>query len=410
MNSEKDLEENYKNKKNNLHEFSKFAKDVSSGHGTTSHKKAGKKRKIILYLIFLLLIGIIILYFMNSEKVAVVQTEIPVVKAIPVNVQTVSKKSIKFYEKTIGTLDNLDVSSVSSEIAGLVLKVNADIGDNIKANQVLVSIDPSEAQNNVNSQLAEIKRIESLLADALKTKNRYSKLIKDGFVSQSELDTITTKIQTYKEDLTTAKSILENGKIRLSRTKIMAPKSGIVQNRYVTEGTYVAIGAKVFDIVNNSNLTVIASLPETFTYIVKSGQEVDLKIAGIDQHIKSKIKQLKPLIDEQSRNIQVIIDLPTNNLNLKAGATVEVTIYTANKDNVIVVPEKAVVLRMNGKVVYVLTSDNRVIETPVETGVYQDGIVEIISGLKGEETIVLDGANYLSDKATVEVMQPQTTK
>ncbi len=366
--------------------------------------KSSKKKKVLIYLILFLALGSSFLFYMNSSKdKKVSQDNDKKSVSTPVAVKSIARSDFKVFEKTIGSISNLDINSVASEVSGLVKKVNVDIGDTVKAGSIIAVIDSDEARNNLVSQEAEIKRIEALLADSRKTQNRYRELIKDGFVSQAELDTLDTNIKSYQEQLVNAKAVLANSRIKLDKAIVKAPTSGVIQQRYIAAGTFVSVSTPIVDIVNNKNLMVIASLPESFSYRLKKNQEVTLKVTGTDIVISSKIKELKPVIDEQSRSISLIIDIPANNYNLKPGGTLEVYISMEDKKGSIIVPESSVILRIAGKVVYVLNENNTVTEVPVKTGAYQDGLVEILTGLKGNETVVVDGAGFLTDKAVVSV-------
>ncbi|MCL2567728.1 MAG: efflux RND transporter periplasmic adaptor subunit [Alphaproteobacteria bacterium] len=393
-----DLEEEEKNKEirdSNDRNFN----DEDSG------KKPSAKKKIIIYLIVLLAAGSAFLFFMNSSKnkAKVPAGQQRTAATIPVVVKKIHRQDFQVYEKTIGSISNLDINTVSAEVSGLVERINVNIGDTVKVGDVIAVVDSRELKNNVNSQEAEIQRLSALLADAKRTQSRYQKLIKDGFVSQADMDTLNTSIKTYQEQLVNARAVLSNSKIQLARSSIRAPQEGMIQQRYIAVGTLVSNTTSIVDIVNNKNLMVIASMPEGFSHRLKSNQEVTLRVSGTDISLKTKIKELKPVIDEQSRSVSLIIYIPKNDYNLKPGGTLEVYISMENRKDAVVVPESAVILRLAGKVVYVLNEDNSVSEFPVKTGVTQDGLVEVLSGLRGDENIVVDGASYLSDKAKVSI-------
>ncbi|MDR2008813.1 MAG: efflux RND transporter periplasmic adaptor subunit [Alphaproteobacteria bacterium] len=367
--------------------------------------KKSSKKKIIIYLIIILAVASAFMYFMNSSKNKAKNAAAPTRSAsvIPVITQQIHRQDFQVYEKTIGSISNLDINTVSAEVSGLVERINVNIGDTVKVGDIIAVVDSRTLRNNVDSQEAEIKRLSALLADAQRTQSRYKKLIKDGFVSQADLDSLNTSIKTFQEQLVNARAVLSNSKIQLAKSSIRAHQDGMIQQRYIAVGTLVSNSSPIVDIVNNKNLMVIASMPESFSSRLRSDQEVSLHISGTDIALKSKIKELKPMIDEQSRSVSLIIYIPKNNYNLKPGGTMEVYISMEHKKDAVLVPEASVILRLAGKVVYVLNEDNTVNEIPVKTGVYQDGLVEILSGLRGDETIIVDGANFLSDKAKVSI-------
>jgi multidrug efflux pump subunit AcrA (membrane-fusion protein) len=93
----------------------------------------------------------------------------------------------------------------------------------------------------------------------------------------------------------------------------------------------------------------------------------------------------------------------------RGGGTVNAQVVTGRKENAVVVPEQSVVLRPAGKVVY-LVEDGKAIQRIVETGIRKDGFIEILSGLSGGETVVADGAGFLTNNAPVAVARPRGEK
>jgi hypothetical protein len=119
--------------------------------------------------------------------------------------------------------------------------------------------------------------------------------------------------------------------------------------------------------------------------------------------VEGVIDELRPTVSEGSRALDVIARFD-NPAGLLAGGTVDASVVIDTKRDVVVVPEQSVVLRPAGKVVYALT-EGKVAQRVVETGVKQDGVVEIVRGLEGGVTVALDGAGFLSDGAAVTVRE-----
>ena len=188
----------------------------------------------------------------------------------------------------------------------------------------------------------------------------------------------------------------------LQKSVIKSKIQGIVQERSISKGNFVSIGTPLFTIVDNSNLLILANYPQFFSSILKKNQPVVVDI-GEDRIINTKIKEIKPIVDSDTRSLQIIVSLPNNSYKLKPGETVNVSVVTQRKTNVIVVKEEAVVLRASGKVVYVINPDNTVDERPITTGISQNGVVEVKDGLEIGESIVVDGSGFLSDNAVISI-------
>lgn len=326
------------------------------------------------------------------------------IEVAPINVTTikVTRKTFNVYEETIGIIYNFEANEISSEVAARVLKVNVNLGDHVKKGQVLAVLDPSEFVNNANAQRAEIKRINAVLADQRLTLTRYKKLIKKGFISQADVDSAQADVDSSLASLKNAKATLANNQIKIEKSRIINDKAGIVQDIQVAKGDFANIGTELFNVVDNTHLTVIIGLPESFLPKLHKGAEVLLTVPGREQPVRSTIKELKPLIDETSRSVQVVVEVNNSQLNLKPGGTLPVNVLLERKTNAMVLPEECIVERMAGDVVYVVNPDGRTVsEKLIKAGVNKNGTVEIISGVSVNDTVVLSGAGFLSDKAKI---------
>ena len=164
-------------------------------------------------------------------------------------------------------------------------------------------------------------------------------------------------------------------------------------------GDYVTKGAPLFEVVNQDRLQIHLPFPETVAHLLKIGQPVRLTTPTDPERIvSSTISELRPMVGTGNRAIQTVteVDRPPGWI---AGASVDGTVILQTRQSVMV-PDVSVVMRPKGTVVYVVAGD-RVREVPVTKGQRVNGEVEILSGLPAGETIVRDGAYYLSDGALI---------
>jgi RND family efflux transporter MFP subunit len=123
--------------------------------------------------------------------------------------------------------------------------------------------------------------------------------------------------------------------------------------------------------------------------------------------IEAVVEDIRPTVGEANRAINVIARLD-NPGALKGGGSVDAAVITGRKESALVVPEQSVVLRPAGKVVYLIV-DGKAQQQVVEVGSKQRGMIEITAGLKGGETVALDGAGFLSNGAAVNVKETAKT-
>jgi RND family efflux transporter MFP subunit len=134
--------------------------------------------------------------------------------------------------------------------------------------------------------------------------------------------------------------------------------------------------------------------------------KVRLTTPTSDKVIESVIRELKLMITESNRSVDIIADV-TDEADWQPGASVTGTVVLGQKDAALMVPEQSVVLRPAGEVVY-LIKDDTAYQTVVKTGERQNGMVEIIAGLQDSDTIVVDGAGFLTDQAKIKIADKAT--
>ena len=163
------------------------------------------------------------------------------------------------------------------------------------------------------------------------------------------------------------------------------------------------MGDPIVQIMNNDRLRAHVPFPEKFARKLKPGLPIELESPIVEEKIVVKIAELKPQLISDSLAIDVIADI-VNQPNWQAGGSVRGTVIFNEIKN-LSVPEQSVILRPAGEVVYVIIKIMLHSERIVQTGISQNGVTEIISGLELNEIIAVDGAPYLTDQAKVNISQ-----
>lgn len=174
----------------------------------------------------------------------------------------------------------------------------------------------------------------------------------------------------------------------------------------VAPGDYVKVGDPMFQLVGTSLVHAHLPFPESAGPRLRIGQPVRITsplVPGVVVH--AKIDEIRPTITASSRALDVIVKFESDG-KFRGGGTVNAQVVTGRKEHAVVVPEQSVVLRPAGKVVY-LVQEGRAVQRVVETGVRKDGMIEIVSGLAGGETVAADGAGFLTNGAPVAVARPR---
>lgn len=325
----------------------------------------------------------------------------PPAKATIITVTQSASKNLEITEETIGSLESLIDPGMGSEIAGKVIKVLAHAGQDVRKGQLMAILDPTDYDLQQREAEAEIARIEALLANQARLVERNEKLVQKNFISQTALDETTTQQTALHEQLEGAKARLAGIEHNSSKTKVYSPIDGRVEKQIVSPGDFVKQGDSLFQLIGTQRLRAHLPFPESVTAKLKPGQTVRLSTPTVPNLVfTTTIKEIKPLIGA-NRAADVIADV-VNQSGWQGGASVNASVVLGTHKNAVIVPEASVVLRPAGEVVYAI-SGNKAKQHVVRVGLRQQGVVEILEGLKAGETVAVDGAAYLTDGAEVKI-------
>jgi len=318
-----------------------------------------------------------------------------------VTVTQVKNQAVETSEEAIGTLEGLTNPTISAEVAARVVKIHVNTGEAVKQGQLIATLDASDFGMQRNEAQAEVARIEALLTNQVKTVERNQALVNKKFISQNAVDNDVAQQNVLKEQLVGAKARVGSINHSSSKTKIYAPASGNVEKKLVDDGEFVKVGDPIIMIVSKQHLRAHLPFPEYIAAKLKPGLEVRLTSPTSETIVKSTIHDLKPMIVEGSRTVDVIADI-LGSPDWQPGASVTGTVVLGEQAAAMMVPEQSVVLRPAGEVVYVVRN-NKAYQAVVKTGSHQNGLVELLSGVNENDTIVVDGAGFLTDDTAIKI-------
>lgn len=323
------------------------------------------------------------------------------VRATLVSVSAVKNQAIEVTQTSVGSLEGLVNPTLAAEMAARVIKVHVNTGDTVKKGQLIATLDATDYIMQRNEAQAEVARIQALLENQTKVVARNQALVNKNFISQNAVDNEVAQENVLKQQLTAAKARVASINHDSSKSKVIAPVSGVIESKPVDTGDYLRVGDPIVQIVSKQILRAHLPFPEQLGAQLKPGLIVRLKTPTSDQMVETVIRELKPLIAEGTRTIDVIADV-NNAPGWQPGATVTGTVVLSERPATTMIPEQSLVLRPAGEVVYVVR-DNVAYQAIIESGLRQNGLVEIRSGLQPNDIIVVDGAGFLTDKAPVEI-------
>jgi RND family efflux transporter MFP subunit len=322
-------------------------------------------------------------------------------KGVPVTVAQAKITTVISATTVRGNIESLNTPQIAAKVSAEVMTVDVDEGIAVESGQLLASLDDEAFKLAEEAAKADIKRLKIVIKYQKRTLKRDKELMGKKLISESKLDDADTALQQSQAELISARTRLKEAQYRLSHTQILSPIAGVIQQRSISKGDYVNSGDPLFQIVTTDKLRARLFFPETLADVIEPGMDVEL--THDNESVSGKVSRLRPKLEEGNRALHVLVDFD-NEHNWKPGSSTTARVILAEHTNDIVVTEKALVRRPAGLVLY-RVENNIVTENIVTTGLTQNALTEIISGINAGDTIVLDGAAWLTEGARVEIQE-----
>jgi membrane fusion protein, heavy metal efflux system len=325
----------------------------------------------------------------------------------------VESRDFEVFKTSVGTIDfneNMLVQ-VFSQYPGKIIKAFYNVGDDVKQGDVLFTIDSPDLLQAESTLLATAGVLE------LQKRNlaRLSGLLKAGGSAQKDVDQATSDEQTAEGNFKAGKNavrifgksdaeidhVVDNRKID-STLIVQSPISGRIVTRNAAPGFLTQPGTPPppFQIADVSTMWMIANVIETDAPAYKLGQEVEVSVPAYPNKVfKGHVTNLSPMIDPNSHRQVVRSEIDDPEHLLRSGMFASFKIHVGAPVHSLAVPATGVVREGDGTMTVWVTSDRRrFTKRTVTLGIQEDGWDQIIDGLKPDDTIVTDGAVFLSNK------------
>ncbi len=326
-------------------------------------------------------------------------------RIIPVRVVKAETREVLVELFAVGRLVSRNSPSLAAEIDARVLEVLVEEGETVRKGQDLVLLDSTKTQLARREALADIDRLKATIDNEQRRVTRYRDLKTRDMMPQERLDDAEAQLAVSRASLTAAAARLAVAQDRLTRARLQSPFDGVVETRYVSDGDFATVGRSLIKITDTQSLWARLPFPETVGDQLKEGLEVFIESpVAPGQVVQARIDQIRPEVGSMNRALIVIADV-INPGFWRPEATIEARVVVERRADAVVVPDISVVSRPAGDVVYLLDSDH-VRQQVVETGEILDGWIEIRKGLSAGNTVVTEGAFYLTDGAAVSVREP----
>lgn len=308
----------------------------------------------------------------------------------PVIVQKVSLYLFANIIEAIGTARANESLTLTAQISDTVQKVHFTDGAEVEAGTILVTLTNAEELANVSGALASY-------TEARQQFERTKPLVDKGALSQASMDAATRTL-----DEATAR--LNAARARAGDYVITAPFAGLLGLRQVSPGTLVSPGTEITTLDDITIIKLDFSIPERFISILRPGQEIAAKAAAYpDMEFRGIVKTINSRVNPVTRAVAVRAEIDNRERYLRPGMLLTVDLVS-NLREALSVPEKSLIPVGGRQFVFVVGEDNKVERIEIEVGRRYGNRVEVLSGLKAGDLIVISGLLRLGPGMAVRVL------
>jgi len=306
-----------------------------------------------------------------------------------------------------GNISAWQEAIIGSESNGLRLtQVLANVGDVVKAGQVLATFSTDSTQADVAQARANLLDAQASALDAAGNAERARSLQNSGALSTQQINQYLTLEKTAQAKAEAAQAVLDAQQLKGRQTRVLAPDSGVISSRTATVGAVVGTGTELFKLIRKGRLEWRAEVTSAELGRIRVGMPVTVRAASGGE-LTGTVRMIAPSVDPLTRSALVYVDLPSpvsKDSPAKAGMFARGD-FEIGSSNALTVPQRALIVRDGFNFIFTLSPDNRVRQVKVQTGRLTGDRVEILAGLAPEARIVVDGASFLGEGDLVRISQ-----
>jgi membrane fusion protein (multidrug efflux system) len=331
------------------------------------------------------LLGIILipslLFSCKSKNKELAPKEKP---AVMVEVIVAGAENVTSSLEVNGSVLSNEMVELRPEISGRLVYLNIPDGANVKQGTILARVNDADLQAQMEQQKIQLDL-------ATKTEKRLSNLLKVNGVNQADYDAALSQFNTIQANIKVLNA-------QLDKTIIRAPFSGELGIRVVSQGAYVTPATLIGTLQQTDKVKIDFTVPETFASIIKKGNKVRIQTSEMKEGTEATISAIEPQINTATRNIKVRALLSSGIIS--PGAFVKVLLDQERQG--IMVPSNAIIPdALTNQVV--VARKNKAIFTDIETGLRNNNLVEITSGLNPGDSVIISGMLFVRPNASIKV-------
>lgn len=335
-----------------------------------------------------------------------------------VETETVTRQQIADQVRSFGTIKAQDVVAITPQVSNRITKLYVDLGDTVRQGQLLAKIYDATFRDQLQQAKAQLEQSKVAIKRDSTQFARQQRLLESNAISQAEFDiafaTYRSSLSQYQSSVASVTQAQEN----FNNTEVRSPVRGVIISRTGAEGDIASAGQALFEVANLVGYETRIYLPVQDWKAVKIGQPVNLRVSNErETSAKAVVSRKSPQLDATTGLGEVVITLTEIGPSIYPGVLTENVIDIVNKPNAIVVSRSSMVEKVETVIepesntiqlertysVFVSNGDSVAELRRLELGIEQGDKIEVLSGLRSGDKIVVTGQQSLQDGGKIRV-------
>ncbi|MCS6968683.1 MAG: efflux RND transporter periplasmic adaptor subunit [Cytophagales bacterium] len=308
----------------------------------------------------------------------------------PIKAYVVKKEFLEDRINAVGSIIANEEVELKPEVAGKVTHIFFQEGSMVTKGQLLLQLNDDELQAELKRALVQQELLE-------KKKARDEKLLQRQGISQEEFESLVAQLEAQKATVEAIQS-------QIAKTRVLAPFSGQIGLRYVSEGSYVTPTTRIASLIDLSSVKVDFAIPEKYMGVVRKGMKIIFTVAGGAKEYTGTVYAIEPKVESSTRTIPIRAICENRDREILPGAFASVKIVLNKIDNAILIPTEAVVPEMDVKKVFLVKS-GKATPVTVKTGIRTESKVQVLEGISEGDTVITAGLMQIKPNMPIKLAE-----
>jgi len=346
---------------------------------------------------------LVLLILILNESALAASDRTPLVVVSEAQTQTIIKQV-----PLTGTITSTQVAKLSAEVSGQVKKVKVEVGDRVRAGDVLLQLDSEIEALTLQSSQAETERVRAELADSRRRYADAERLLKQNNISANEFRLLQAEVEINAAALQRQLAEERRYKARLERHTLKAPFDGVISERLTEVGEWITPGKPILTLIAIDDLRVEFRVPQDFYMRINEQSAITVTLDALpNKKFKGAIDAVVPVSDPSARTFLMHVLIEKGDLRMTPGMSVHGLLRLNTGMQGVVISRDALLRYPDGRVtVWVLNQDEpqpTVSEQLVKVGHSFNGLVSITEGLQAGDVVVIKGNESLQEGQQVRI-------